>query len=273
MQATSGFGLDALPTEPWTPAPDEAALVSRRVPARHAARSSPTPIATCRTSRRVWRARAALLLPLAPRRRSHRDGGDRLQRPGARLARKRRRADGRRVPDRDRADASAPARRAAARPAAAPRRVLAEPVDDAAARARGSTSSATAPTGCSARIARRSGFTIGARVSSCCAPRPIPAHAVTGVPIAADDPLSPAAVAMRRTRAETARGRLRPLRRSRGDVDGHGPAARLPPRARHGRVRRRAGRAGRRDGSARPRRRTRPPARPTRSKTCRCSTT
>src|SRR6188474_1324985 len=25
MQATSGFGVDTLPTEPWTPAPDEAA--------------------------------------------------------------------------------------------------------------------------------------------------------------------------------------------------------------------------------------------------------
>src|SRR5438477_49748 len=28
LQATSGFGLDALPTEPWMPAPDEAAIVS-----------------------------------------------------------------------------------------------------------------------------------------------------------------------------------------------------------------------------------------------------
>src|SRR6188508_3298565 len=28
MQATSGFGLDTLPTDPWAPAPDEAALVS-----------------------------------------------------------------------------------------------------------------------------------------------------------------------------------------------------------------------------------------------------
>src|SRR5580704_12968543 len=28
LQATSGFGLDTLPTEPWTPAPDEAAIVS-----------------------------------------------------------------------------------------------------------------------------------------------------------------------------------------------------------------------------------------------------
>src|SRR6185503_8927085 len=28
MQATSGFGLDAFPTEPWAPAPHEAAIVS-----------------------------------------------------------------------------------------------------------------------------------------------------------------------------------------------------------------------------------------------------
>src|SRR5580765_4513472 len=28
MQATSGLGLDAFPTDPWAPAPDEAAIVS-----------------------------------------------------------------------------------------------------------------------------------------------------------------------------------------------------------------------------------------------------
>ncbi len=64
MQATSGFGLDALPTEPWVPAPDEAAIVSDAF-----ARGAPLVVAD---ADRVMpalasrlRARAALLLPLA----------------------------------------------------------------------------------------------------------------------------------------------------------------------------------------------------------------
>src|SRR3990170_5347845 len=63
MQATSGFGLDAFPTDPWAPAPNEAAIVSDAF-----ARGAPLVVADADhdmpdlASR--LRARAALLLPL-----------------------------------------------------------------------------------------------------------------------------------------------------------------------------------------------------------------
>src|SRR5712691_1825569 len=63
LQATSGFGLDALPTEPWMPAPDEAAIVSD-------AFTRGTPIVVTDADRDMpelasrLHARAALLLPL-----------------------------------------------------------------------------------------------------------------------------------------------------------------------------------------------------------------
>jgi PAS domain S-box-containing protein len=64
FQATSGFGLDTIPTEPWTPMPDEAATVSD-VFARG------TPLVVTDADRDMpdlssrLRARAVLLLPLA----------------------------------------------------------------------------------------------------------------------------------------------------------------------------------------------------------------
>src|SRR6266480_3803293 len=64
LQATSGFGLDAFPSDPWTPAPREAAIVSdvfaRRTPlvVTDADRDMPD------LSSRLH-ARAALLLPLS----------------------------------------------------------------------------------------------------------------------------------------------------------------------------------------------------------------
>jgi PAS domain S-box-containing protein len=64
MQATSGFGLDTLPTDPWAPAPDEAALVSdafrRGAPLLVADADRDMPDLASRLA-----ARAALLLPLA----------------------------------------------------------------------------------------------------------------------------------------------------------------------------------------------------------------
>jgi signal transduction histidine kinase len=65
LQATSGFGLDALKTDPWLPRPDEAALVagvfSRRVPTL-IADTGQTPDLASRLM-----ARTALLLPLIRR--------------------------------------------------------------------------------------------------------------------------------------------------------------------------------------------------------------
>jgi PAS domain S-box-containing protein len=64
MQATSGFGLDALSTEPWTPAPHEAAIVSD-------AFANGTPIVLTDADRETpdlasrLHSRSALLLPLA----------------------------------------------------------------------------------------------------------------------------------------------------------------------------------------------------------------
>jgi PAS domain S-box-containing protein len=64
MQATSGFGLEALPGEPWAPAPDEAALVSdafrRGAPLLVADADRDMPDLASRLA-----TRAALLLPLA----------------------------------------------------------------------------------------------------------------------------------------------------------------------------------------------------------------
>ena len=63
MQATSGHGLDAFPTEPWAPAPDEAAIVSD-------AFARGTPLVVTDADRDMpdlasrLHARAALLLPL-----------------------------------------------------------------------------------------------------------------------------------------------------------------------------------------------------------------
>ncbi|HEY3044593.1 MAG TPA: ATP-binding protein [Vicinamibacterales bacterium] len=63
MQATSGFGLDAFPTEPWAPAPDEAAIVSD-------AFARGTPLVVTDADRDMpdlasrLHSRAALLLPL-----------------------------------------------------------------------------------------------------------------------------------------------------------------------------------------------------------------
>jgi PAS domain S-box-containing protein len=63
MQATSGFGLDALPTDPWTPTPHEAAIVSD-------AFARGTPLVLTDADREApdlasrLHARAALLLPL-----------------------------------------------------------------------------------------------------------------------------------------------------------------------------------------------------------------
>ena len=70
MQATSGFGLDAFPTDPWAPVPDEAAIVSD-------AFARGTPLVVTDADRDMpdlasrLRARAALLLPL-------RRGSDRI---------------------------------------------------------------------------------------------------------------------------------------------------------------------------------------------------
>ncbi len=64
MQATSGFGLDAFPTDPWAPAPDEAAIVSD-------AFARGTPLVVTDADRDMpdlasrLHARAALLLPLS----------------------------------------------------------------------------------------------------------------------------------------------------------------------------------------------------------------
>jgi PAS domain S-box-containing protein len=63
LQATSGFGLDVLPTQPWTPEPDEAAIVSD-------AFARGTPLVVADADRDMpdlasrLQARAALLLPL-----------------------------------------------------------------------------------------------------------------------------------------------------------------------------------------------------------------
>jgi PAS domain S-box-containing protein len=63
MQATSGFGLDAFPSEPWAPAPDEAAIVSD-------AFARGTPLIVTDADRDMpdlasrLHSRAALLLPL-----------------------------------------------------------------------------------------------------------------------------------------------------------------------------------------------------------------
>src|SRR5262245_44749689 len=65
MQATSGFGVDELPTEPWVPAPDEAAFLSGAFARAEA-------IAVTDLERRMpdlasrLKAPAALLLPLGP---------------------------------------------------------------------------------------------------------------------------------------------------------------------------------------------------------------
>ena len=56
-----------------------------------------------------------------------------------------------------------------------------QPVGDAQSVGAASTSSVTAPTVCSAPIARRSGSTIGARVTWCCRPRRIPSTSLRGV--------------------------------------------------------------------------------------------
>jgi PAS domain S-box-containing protein len=64
MQATSGFGLDTFPTEPWAPAPHEAAIVAD-------AFARGTPLVVADADRDMpdlasrLRTRAALLLPLA----------------------------------------------------------------------------------------------------------------------------------------------------------------------------------------------------------------
>ena len=176
MQATSGFGLDALPTEPWVPAPDEAAIVSDAF-----ARRAPLVVADAdrRHARpRVASARARGAAAAArARRRSHRAARHRLQQRGAVFAAKRRRG---RSPTRFSRRSSSSACVSATSCSAicgccstssrrAFRRRCSSPP--------GSTSSATAPTGCSAPTARRSGFTIGARASSCCGRRPIPSTA------------------------------------------------------------------------------------------------
>ena len=64
LQATSGFGLDVLRTDPWMPAADEAALVAdafaRRTPALIADADRRAPDLAARLN-----SRAARLLPLA----------------------------------------------------------------------------------------------------------------------------------------------------------------------------------------------------------------
>ena len=66
LQATSGFGLEALKTDPWLPGPEEAALVAdafaRRVPTLIADTTRQTPDLAARLE-----TRAALLLPLVRR--------------------------------------------------------------------------------------------------------------------------------------------------------------------------------------------------------------
>ena len=66
LQSTSGFGLDALRTDPWLPGPDEATLVAdafaRRLPTLVADTARQTPDLAARIE-----SRAALLLPLVRR--------------------------------------------------------------------------------------------------------------------------------------------------------------------------------------------------------------
>ena len=93
LQATSGFGLDALRTDPWLPGPDEATLVadafSRGVPTLVTDAHRQTPDLAGRLD-----ARAALLLPLVRGGGTRRPARRRLRRAAVGVERGRRRGGG-----------------------------------------------------------------------------------------------------------------------------------------------------------------------------------
>ena len=232
--------------------------------------SSPTSTRRCRTLRRAWARRAALLLPLA--RGDERvgllavgfaDGAGRRVRSGA-AARSATRFS-------PRSSCSACARATSCSATSA----RCSTNSRAACRPRStwrpaSTSSATARTGCSAPTARRSGFTIAARATSCCRPRPITEHAdARRARRAPTTARRRAAVAMRRTRVGDRPGLGRRRRPRRSTVPLRGTRRALGTIVFEGvRVE-----AGRRARPARSRRRAGTPARRAPSRTCSCSTT
>ena len=179
MHATSGFGLDALPTDPLAAGPDETALVDAAFDARLPALVADTGRSAPDLAARLG-AGPALIVPLA---RTARAASGMLAigfrgRAGAR--RDAGRLGPRRAHVRDGAGLEMFRHASGAKSCSTICASCSTSSDqtlvyfgDAQPRRRASTSSATAPTGSSAPIAPRSGFTIGARAIWCCTPRRI----------------------------------------------------------------------------------------------------
>ena len=251
LQATSGFGLETLKSDPWLPGPDEAALVAdafaRRMPTfvSDTARQTPDLAARLET-------RAALLLPLVRR-------GDRIgllaigfdEPPRDRLRHARGRSR-RRLRHGTRAVPPPPGRGAAARRPRPARGVHRQPFFDAEPRGR------TRDLLPRRQPAVRRGPHVGldprsARASSRTAGLVGPGRPRARRPGRRRRPLGAGGIAMRRL---ARRNRAVIRRRSHGHRDG--APAWLPPGARHHRLRRRARRDRRGNRSARSRRRARP---------------
>ena len=238
MQATSGFGLDELRTEPWVPVDEEGRAGRRRVRPAGADARPRRPAADAGSHRAGWRRGRVLLLPLA--REKQRLGlfviG--FQAPPSAAAMS--------VDTSEIADALLTALELfRLRQKDDLQSDLREVLDEFSSSLATTLNLGGRPGRFLPRrqpaVWRRPHVGLdsrpAARAISCSAPRRIPSTWSRGVRVSGDDSLAPAAAAMRRR----ARGDSRRAGR-RADADRHGSAARLPARPRDDRLRRRPAR-------------------------------